>query len=617
MAKPTFWALGTLAVLMPTTSPAELSRGPPLLPGLMAASVWMRASCNSTGVPSKLRLNALTTPTVSVLCSPMGLPMAITFWPTSSSCESPSGNGKSSSLAASTWSKAMSSRGAVPTRRAAKRRPPLRITSIWFLSSITWKAVRMRPSVSRTKPLPVPPSMTCFSKLDSIAARTSMCTMLRLARRKTSIVLRSSSVSRAVWALTPPAPSRTNRAKESAFRTDRVCVLMICAPGPTGAPERRARGDALASLAGSGLRRRPRGTRSPPGEGCGCARSHRGGCGAPGSSGAPGRRPRSHRSKGASLWAESTPQQRARRHTTPGKRGSPAIRDPLQARECRRAQAGSQSGGCGSAARCSPARLPSRRGTGSPARARLEYPCRWWQSWLASRSLGGCFQLGFHFRVPLPDGVDGRIDNQLHDERGEDAADHGGGDALHYVGAGAHRPHDGQQGEEYAGHRHQLRPQPLDGAVDDGFPQVVPTAHLPFLPGVLVGQVEVEHHEDAGCRVHAQQGDEAHPDGDAHVVAEQVEQPDGAHRRKRHGQQDEEGLHHRAGVEIEQQEDHEQGDGHDQLQPRVDALHVLVLAAPLQLVADGDRHLFLHRPLGVADVAADVAPGDVHVDVAA
>ena len=30
--------------LMPTTSPRMLSSGPPLLPGLMAASVWMKLS---------------------------------------------------------------------------------------------------------------------------------------------------------------------------------------------------------------------------------------------------------------------------------------------------------------------------------------------------------------------------------------------------------------------------------------------------------------------------------------------------------------------------------------------------------------------------------------------
>ena len=33
-----------MAVLMPTTSPAMLNSGPPELPRLMAASVWMKSS---------------------------------------------------------------------------------------------------------------------------------------------------------------------------------------------------------------------------------------------------------------------------------------------------------------------------------------------------------------------------------------------------------------------------------------------------------------------------------------------------------------------------------------------------------------------------------------------
>ena len=40
-AKPMFWAGRKIAVLMPTTSPLMLSSGPPELPKLIAASVWM------------------------------------------------------------------------------------------------------------------------------------------------------------------------------------------------------------------------------------------------------------------------------------------------------------------------------------------------------------------------------------------------------------------------------------------------------------------------------------------------------------------------------------------------------------------------------------------------
>ncbi len=42
MAKPSPWAVVLTAVLIPMTCPALLTSGPPELPGLMAASVWMR-----------------------------------------------------------------------------------------------------------------------------------------------------------------------------------------------------------------------------------------------------------------------------------------------------------------------------------------------------------------------------------------------------------------------------------------------------------------------------------------------------------------------------------------------------------------------------------------------
>ena len=46
-------------------------------------------------------------------------------------------------------------------------------------------------------------------------------------------------------------------------------------------------------------------------------------------------------------------------------------------------------------------------------------------------------QLLLQIKVPFPDGIDSRIDTQLHDKGREDAADHGGGNTLHGVGARA------------------------------------------------------------------------------------------------------------------------------------------------------------------------------------
>ena len=71
---------------MPTSSPSSPTSAPPELPGLMAASVWMKSSSLSRLMPE--RPSALTIPEVTVCCRPKGLPIAITKSPTWSLDES-------------------------------------------------------------------------------------------------------------------------------------------------------------------------------------------------------------------------------------------------------------------------------------------------------------------------------------------------------------------------------------------------------------------------------------------------------------------------------------------------------------------------------------------------
>ena len=79
------------------TSPRTFNSGPPELPGLIAASVWITSDrrCGVTGNGS--RPVALMTPTLTVCASPNGLPIAITQSPGSIWLESPnfaSGRGR-------------------------------------------------------------------------------------------------------------------------------------------------------------------------------------------------------------------------------------------------------------------------------------------------------------------------------------------------------------------------------------------------------------------------------------------------------------------------------------------------------------------------------------------
>src|SRR5262245_44921416 len=82
VAKPRPSALPAIAVLIPMTAPEASISGPPLLPGLIAASVWMRSCsvigrpvCSSATVMSRSRAEMMPFVTVSVNV-PSGLPMA-------------------------------------------------------------------------------------------------------------------------------------------------------------------------------------------------------------------------------------------------------------------------------------------------------------------------------------------------------------------------------------------------------------------------------------------------------------------------------------------------------------------------------------------------------------
>ena len=115
-----------MAVFIPTTSPRMFTSGPPELPRLMTASVWMKSSMARGTSPPRLRMLmlrplALTIPAVMVegrtvlppgLSKP-GLPMARTHSPTLRSPLFPSGTDPSSS--ASTLRRATSVWGSRPT----------------------------------------------------------------------------------------------------------------------------------------------------------------------------------------------------------------------------------------------------------------------------------------------------------------------------------------------------------------------------------------------------------------------------------------------------------------------------------------------------------------------
>src|SRR5690349_5105622 len=149
---------------MPTTCPARFTRGPPELPGLIAASVWIAGYAVS--VPPALdpsltvtgRLSELTMPSVTVEARPNGEPTATTSWPTARSLELPilAGVRPETPWALMT---ARSVTGSVPTIVALAVLPSLKLTDILpplAATAATWLLVRISPLLLKMMPEPEP-----------------------------------------------------------------------------------------------------------------------------------------------------------------------------------------------------------------------------------------------------------------------------------------------------------------------------------------------------------------------------------------------------------------------------------------------------------------------------
>ncbi len=140
-----------MAVLMPTTSPAMLNSGPPELPRLIAASVWMKSSYRPWRMS---RPRAETMPAVTEPPRPKGLPIASTQSPTCAVSELPNCTAVSG-LSVRMRSTAISVRGSVPSSSARIVVLSDRITLISSAPSITWLLVTTMPSrASMMKPEP-------------------------------------------------------------------------------------------------------------------------------------------------------------------------------------------------------------------------------------------------------------------------------------------------------------------------------------------------------------------------------------------------------------------------------------------------------------------------------
>ncbi len=139
---------------IPMTSPSRSTSAPPLLPGLMAAEVWIMLGMVAPVPPVPdvsltVRPVAETIPWVTLEDSPSGEPIASTICPTCTSEESPNLAGRRPSGIRSSLMTARSCSGKDDTRRAVSGRLLWAVVTRWRSSPpTTWALVTMCPRSS-------------------------------------------------------------------------------------------------------------------------------------------------------------------------------------------------------------------------------------------------------------------------------------------------------------------------------------------------------------------------------------------------------------------------------------------------------------------------------------
>ena len=134
-------------------------------------------------------------------------------------------------------------------------------------------------------------------------------------------------------------------------------------------------------------------------------------------------------------------------------------------------------------------------------------------------------------------------------------------------------------------HRHDLGADAFHRAEHDGIFQISSGFQQAFLFPFFIGKIKIEEHHHARLRIEAGKGDDAHPDGNAHIVIEQIQEPEGTDQRKRHGKQNDDRLGHRFRIQIDQHKNDQQRKGNDQLQPLMCFEQIFVFAAPVKPIA--------------------------------
>ena len=173
VAKQMPWAAAMIAVFTPMTSPRESTSGPPELPGLSAASVWITSSIRRPDCGAERTPQRADDAGGDGALEPVGVADGddeLARRATRASCRA----GARRSLRPETRITARSYADRRRSDRASERWPSVKGTSsLRWRPPATWLLVRISPSGVKTNPEPLPGRVPC-----ALRVRTFLCTSI-------------------------------------------------------------------------------------------------------------------------------------------------------------------------------------------------------------------------------------------------------------------------------------------------------------------------------------------------------------------------------------------------------------------------------------------------------
>src|SRR5262249_43899208 len=167
-------------------------------------------------------------------------------------------------------------------------------------------------------------------------------------------------------------------------------------------------------------------------------------------------------------------------------------------------------------------------------------------------------------------------------------------------------PEDRHESSDDCRNRHELRTKAQKSTFYHGFTKVGASQYSALKPLSLDGFFQINHHHHGRLHRSSKQRDKTYPNGDREVVMKQPQKVETSGKSKRNGQQDVCRFEKRFIRQVKKDIDDADHDRYDNLQALLCSNLVLILPAPVVVIAGRQVHTSFDGLIGVGNYTARI-----------